>query len=48
MMFPDFPLDLTGFFQGKNLIHIFANKVQEIEISFYISAFSVLTLNKFT
>ena len=29
MIYPDFPLDLIGFFSGKHLIQILANKMQD-------------------
>ena len=28
MIYPNFPLDLTGFFQGKHRIEVLANKMQ--------------------
>ena len=29
VIYPDFPLDLTGFFSGKHLIQILADKMQD-------------------
>ena len=29
VIYPDFPLDLTGFFPGKHLINFLANKMQD-------------------
>ena len=29
VIYPDFPLDLSGFFQGQDLIQFLANKMQD-------------------
>ena len=31
VIYPEFPLDLTGFFSGKHLIHFLVNKMQDFQ-----------------
>ena len=48
MIYPDFPLDLTGFFSGKHLVLFLANKMQDFR-NFVPSLHSqFFTLDKFT
>ena len=46
-IYPELPLDLTGFFSRNHLIQFLANKMQDFGISFYITALSCSKLNKF-
>ena len=43
-----FSLELTNFFSGKHLTHFWCSRWRIFGISFYMTAFSFLTLNKFT
>ena len=52
VIYPNFPLDLTGFFPGKHLIQFLANKMQNVRNSVLhnciLNMILNLMLNKFT
>ena len=48
VIYPDFPLDLTGFFSIQFLANQMPDKARIFGISFYITSFSFFTLDKFT
>ena len=48
VIFPDFPLESTGFFPWKHLIYFLVLKMKDFGILFCITEYWFLMLNKLT